>query len=80
MKNNQDIIDLPHFHAPGRGYMPNRERAAQFMPFKSLKGYDEMIVRHSTKDDSEKPERGQEHDETSYQDSGQDSAHGFFEV
>lgn len=43
MKNYKDIIDLPHFHAPGRPLMPNSERAAQFMPFKSLKGYDELV-------------------------------------
>ena len=38
-----DIIDLPHFQAPGRQPMARSARAAQFMPFKSLKGYDEMI-------------------------------------
>lgn len=43
MKNYEEIIDLPHFHAPEHGFMPNLERAAQFMPFKSLKGYEEMI-------------------------------------
>lgn len=43
MKDYTDIIDLPHFHAPGRPFMPNSERAAQFMPFKSLKGYDDLV-------------------------------------
>ena len=43
MKDYTDIIDLLHFHAPGRPYMSNSERAAQFMPFKSLKGYDELV-------------------------------------
>ncbi len=38
-----DIINLPHFHAKGHPYMSNVARAAQFMPFKSLKGYDELV-------------------------------------
>ncbi len=38
-----DIIDLPHYHDPSRPLMPNSERAAQFMPFKSLNGYHEEI-------------------------------------
>lgn len=50
MKDYDDIINLEHFHAPGRPYMPNSERAAQFMPFKSLKGYDEMIDEASLSD------------------------------
>ena len=41
--NYNDIIDLPHFKAPGRKQMSLHDRAAQFMPFKSLKGYDELI-------------------------------------
>ncbi len=32
-----------HFHAPGKPYMTNYERAGQFMPFMSLKGFDELI-------------------------------------
>ena len=46
MKNDfpyTDIIDLPHFHAEGRPYMPNSERAAQFMPFKSLSEYSNYV-------------------------------------
>ncbi|MBR5647728.1 hypothetical protein IKW73_02205 [Candidatus Saccharibacteria bacterium] len=38
-----DIINLPPYHVPGRPYMSMRDRAGQFMPFKSLKGYDEMV-------------------------------------
>ncbi len=38
-----DIINLPHFHAPGKAYMDNSARAAQFMPFKSLKPYDDVV-------------------------------------
>ena len=40
---NDDIINLPHFHAPGRPYMSMQSRAAQFMPFKSLNDYHEEI-------------------------------------
>ena len=41
--NYDDIIDLPHFHAENRPYMNMHDRAGQFMPFKSLKGFDEMV-------------------------------------
>ncbi len=41
----QKIIDLPHFHDPKRPYMPNKERAAQFIPFKSLEGYHNAIAK-----------------------------------
>ena len=44
-----DIIKLPHYHDSKRGYMSNRDRAAQFMPFKSLKGYSEMVDDKSDK-------------------------------
>lgn len=55
MKEYRDILNLPHFHAPGRPFMPNSERAAQFMPFKSLKGYDELVATEESKisDDSD---------------------------
>lgn len=43
MSDYQDIIDLPHYHAPGRPYMPMSARAGQFMPFKSLADYHETI-------------------------------------
>ena len=38
-----DIIDLPHFHDDKRPYMSLNDRAAQFAPYKSLVGYEEMI-------------------------------------
>lgn len=41
------IIGLPHFHAPGHAYMSNRDRAAQFAPYKSLVGYEELIEEKS---------------------------------
>ena len=34
---------MKHFHAPNKPYMTNYERAGQFMPFMSLKGFDDMI-------------------------------------
>lgn len=38
-----DIIDLAHFHAPGKPFMKSSGRAAQFAPYKSLNGYYDMI-------------------------------------
>ncbi len=38
-----DIINLPHYHEPGKPYMSVRDRAAQFAPYKSLVGYEGMI-------------------------------------
>ncbi len=43
MSKYSDIIDLPHFHAPARPYMSMLGRAAQFAPYKSLVGYEEMV-------------------------------------
>ncbi len=45
----EDIINLPHFHEPGKPYMTMRDRAAQFAPFKSLVGYEEMIEEETEK-------------------------------
>ncbi|MBQ9180925.1 hypothetical protein IJ135_02420 [Candidatus Saccharibacteria bacterium] len=39
----EDLFARPAFHAPGRPFMSLRDRAAQFAPYKSLTGYDEMI-------------------------------------
>ena len=38
-----NLIDMPHFHDPKRPSMSMRDRAGQFMPFKSLKGFDDEI-------------------------------------
>ena len=38
-----DIIDIPRYIDPARQSMSMHDRAAQFMPFKSLKGYDDMV-------------------------------------
>ena len=39
MSEYGDIINLPHYHAPGKPYMSGRDRAGQFAPFKSLNDY-----------------------------------------
>ena len=39
----QDILHLPHFHAPNKPYLSPEKRAAQFMPFKSLDVYEDTI-------------------------------------
>lgn len=38
-----DIINLPHYHDASRDYMSMHDRAAQFAPYKSLVGYEELI-------------------------------------
>ena len=38
-----DIIDLPHFHVPGRPYIDSWSRAAQFSAFNALEGYEDMV-------------------------------------
>lgn len=38
-----NLLELPHFHAPGRPFMSGHDRTAQFMPFKSLTGFDSQI-------------------------------------
>lgn len=43
MNNYDDIIDMPAFHAPDKGYMSLHDRAAQFAPFKALTGYEDAI-------------------------------------
>lgn len=39
-----DIIDLPHHQSRKHPHMPRRNRAAQFMPFAALAGYDAIIA------------------------------------
>lgn len=38
-----DIINLPHPVSPTHPQMPNSDRAAQFLPFSALTGYDAQI-------------------------------------
>ena len=42
-----DIIDLPHYHVPGRPYMDDFGRSAQFSAFNALEGYEEMVDEES---------------------------------
>lgn len=39
----QDIINLPHFHHPAYSYLSPEKRAAQFMPFKALTVYEDIL-------------------------------------
>lgn len=39
-----DIINLPHHVSADRPHMPMLDRAAQFLPFAALTGYDAAIV------------------------------------
>ena len=38
-----DIIDMPHHVSRRHPQMSRRQRAAQFMPFAALKGYDDIV-------------------------------------
>ena len=40
-----DIIDLPHHRSKTHAHMSMHNRAAQFMPFAALTGYDGIIKR-----------------------------------
>jgi hypothetical protein len=40
-----DIINLPHHQSNTHARMSLRNRAAQFMPFAALSGYDDLIRR-----------------------------------
>ncbi len=40
-----DIINLPHHQSKTHAHMSVRNRAAQFMPFAALTGYDDVIER-----------------------------------
>jgi len=43
-----DIIYLPHYVSKTHPPMPTIKRAAQFLPFSALQGYDEAIEKAST--------------------------------
>lgn len=43
MGNYDDIIGLPHHVSSTHPRMPLRDRAAQFMPFRALTGYEDTI-------------------------------------
>lgn len=40
----QELIKLPHPVPKARRPMPVQDRAAQFMPFAALNGYDEAVM------------------------------------
>lgn len=50
-----DIIDLPHHQAENRNHMSLYDRAAQFVPFAALVGYDEMVKEEARLTDDEAP-------------------------
>ncbi|OXN00903.1 hypothetical protein [Bifidobacterium vansinderenii] len=39
-----DIIDLPHHQSTRHPHMPMHNRAAQFMPFAALTGYEDALA------------------------------------
>ena len=43
-----DIINLPHHRSCTRPHMSMHNRAAQFMPFAALTGYDDIIKQTAT--------------------------------
>ena len=43
MGKYDDIIDLPHHISASRPQMPMLDRAAQFMPFRALTGYEDAV-------------------------------------
>ncbi|NEG69427.1 hypothetical protein [Bifidobacterium choloepi] len=43
-----DIIDLPHHRSRTRPHMTVHNRAAQFMPFAALRGFDDVIDRQTS--------------------------------
>ena len=55
MGKYDDIINLPHHVSAARPHMPMLDRAAQFMPFRALTGYEDA-VRETARLTDEKPE------------------------
>ena len=43
MGKYDDIINLPHHVSATRPHMPMLDRAAQFMPFRALTGYEDAV-------------------------------------
>ena len=43
MGKYDDIIDLPHHVSSTHPHMPMSDRAAQFMPFRALSGYEDAV-------------------------------------
>lgn len=59
MGNYDDIIHLPHYVSSTRPHMPMLERAAQFMPFRALTGYEDAVQEMARMTDA-KPELTEE--------------------
>ena len=55
MGKYDDIINLPHHVSSTRPHMPISDRAAQFMPFRALTGYEDAVQETARLTD-EKPE------------------------
>ena len=51
-----DIIDMPHHQSQTHAHMSMHNRAAQFMPFAALTGYDD-IIRQTAQSSDEAVER-----------------------
>ncbi|NBI65983.1 hypothetical protein D1646_03985 [Pseudoflavonifractor sp. 60] len=43
MGRYDDIITLPHHVSTTHSHMPMHDRAAQFMPFRALTGYEDAV-------------------------------------
>ena len=48
-----DIIDLPHWQSPTRPRMSLYDRAAQFAPYKTLSGYEDMVQEEARRTEAE---------------------------
>ncbi len=59
MGKYDDIINLPHHVSASRPHMPMIDRAAQFMPFRALTGYEDA-VQETARLTAEKPELSEE--------------------
>ncbi len=54
-----DIIDLPHHQSQTHAHMSMHNRAAQFMPFAALTGYDD-IIRQTAQSSDDAVERAEQ--------------------
>ena len=59
MSKNDDIINLPHHQSTKHPKMPVLDRAAQFLPFAALSGYD-ADVKEASRLTTEMPELSEE--------------------
>ena len=48
-----DIIDLPRWESPTHPRMPLGDRAAQFAPYKTLSGYEDMVQEEARRTEAE---------------------------